>query len=110
MRTLAESWFDQWHACGQDVEELLHDGHPTVCLHGVALGYVNAFREHVNVGFFLGATLPDPTGLLEGTGRFMRHVKIRPAGPNNDEDVRALMRAAYQDLKERLATAPPQSG
>jgi hypothetical protein len=101
-RTLARLWFNEWHACGQDVEELLHDGHPTVCVQGMALGYVNAFREHVNVGFFLGATLADPAGLLEGNGRFMRHVKVRPGRPDEDEYLRALIRAAYRDLKDRL--------
>jgi hypothetical protein len=102
-RTLAKKWFDEWRACGQDVEELLHDGHPTACIQGVALGYVNAFRDYVNVGFFLGASLPDPAGLLQGTGKFMRHVKVRRTGPDVDDHLRALIRAAYDDLKDRLA-------
>jgi hypothetical protein len=37
-------------------------------------GYVNVFTSHVNVGFFHAATLPDPDGLLQGTGKFMRHL------------------------------------
>jgi hypothetical protein len=65
-------------AGGDDVLELLHDGHPTVLVQDAAFAYVNAFKAHVNVGFFRGAELDDPTGLLEGTGRFMRHVKLRP--------------------------------
>ena len=63
-------------ACGDDVRELLHDGHPTACVGSAAFCYVSAFTAHVNVGFFLGAELPDPAGLLEGTGIFMRHVKL----------------------------------
>jgi len=102
LRQLARGWFDEWRLCGDDVEELLHDGHPTVCVRGVALGYVDAFQEHVNVGFFLGATLPDPAGLLEGTGRHMRHVKVRPVPPIDQSALRALIRAAYHDLKARL--------
>jgi hypothetical protein len=35
----------------------------------------------VNVGFFHGATLPDPARLLQGTGKFKRHVKLRPETP-----------------------------
>jgi hypothetical protein len=98
---LARRWFDAWRACGPDVDEVLHDGHPTVCVQGVALGYVNAFTDHVTVGFYLGATLDDPAGLLEGSGRFMRHVKVRPGEGRDDEALRALMRAAYSDLKAR---------
>jgi hypothetical protein len=102
-RAEARRWFDAWRGCGPDVHEVLHDGHPTACVQGVALGYVNAFTDHVNVGFYLGATLDDPAGLLEGSGRFMRHVKVRPGEGRDDEALRALMRAAYSELKERLA-------
>ena len=69
-----------------DVDELLHDRHPTVCVRGIALGYVNAFTSHVNVGFFLGSTLHDPDHLLEGTGKFMRHVKVRPSEQGRDDE------------------------
>ena len=88
--------------CGDDVRELLHDGHPTACVGDAAFAYVNAFRAHVNVGFFRGAGIADPPGLLEGTGRFMRHVKL---GPGRDVDAAALMQlieTAYADIKGRL--------
>ncbi|MEI9965905.1 MAG: DUF1801 domain-containing protein [Caulobacteraceae bacterium] len=60
----------------------MHDGHPTACVGDAAFAYVDAFRAHVNVGFFHGAALDDPAGLLEGTGKRMRHVKpsLGPAG------------------------------
>ena len=67
LRAEARKWFDVMRACGPDVLELLHDGHPTACVAGIALGYVNAFKDHVNVGFFLGATLADPDALLAAT-------------------------------------------
>ena len=98
---LAKSWFEVMRDCGDDVRELLHDGHPTACVGDAAFAYVNAFKAHVNVGFFLGARLPDPSGLLEGTGKFMRHVKLRP---DRRVDVRALAKlvvAAYSDMRER---------
>src|SRR5579871_1623967 len=78
MRRIALPWFEQMRGCGADVRELLHDGHPTACVEDAAFGYLNAFRDHVNIGFFHGADLGDPAGLLEGTGRRMRHVKLRP--------------------------------
>ncbi len=103
LKVLAKRWFDEWRACGPDVDELLHDRHPTVCVRGIALGYVNAFTSHVNVGFFLGSTLHDPDHLLEGTGKFMRHVKVRPSEQGRDDALRSLLRGAYRDLKARLA-------
>lgn len=102
LRSIARKWFDEMRACGQDVVDVLHDGHPTACVADIALGYVVVFRAHVNVGFFLGATLPDPSGLLEGTGRFMRHVKIRPEVAVDEAALRGLIAAAYADIKERL--------
>jgi hypothetical protein len=88
--------------CGDDVRELLHDGHPTACVGDAAFGYVNAFKAHVNVGFFLGAEIADPEGLLEGDGKFMRHVKLRPERAVDATALRKLIVAAYRDMKERL--------
>ena len=88
--------------CGRDVRELLHDGHPTACVDGAAFAYVNAFRAHVNVGFFRGVELPDPRGLLVGTGRRMRHVKLRPAEDIDATALTGLIRAAYADIKRQL--------
>ena len=64
---IAQQWFTVLRDCGDDVRELLHDGHPTACVGDSAFAYVNAFTQHVNVGFFLGAELSDPHGLLQGT-------------------------------------------
>src|SRR5882672_5055269 len=72
---IAQHWFEVMRRCGDDVLEVLHDGHPTACIGDAGFGYVNVFKTHVNVGFFRGAAIADPAGLLEGTGRFMRQVK-----------------------------------
>jgi hypothetical protein len=85
------------------VTELLHDGHPTACVEDAAFGYVGVFTAHVNIGFFRGASLPDPAGLLQGSGRFMRHVKARPDALPDADALRALVLAAYADIKARLA-------
>jgi hypothetical protein len=102
LRGFALPWFEEMRGCGADVRELLHDGHPTACVGDAAFGYVNAFRAHVNVGFFFGAALPDPAGLLEGTGKRMRHVKIRWAQDMNAAALRELIAAAYRDMRLRL--------
>ena len=99
---IARHWIEVMRGCGDDVRELLHDGHPTACVGDAAFAYVNVFKAHVNVGFFRGAELVDPQSLLEGTGRFMRHVKLRP---DRDVDATALMKlieAAYADMRRRL--------
>ena len=99
---IAQRWFEVMRACGDDVRELLHDGHPTACVGDAAFAYVNAFKAHVNVGFFRGAEIADPHGVLEGTGKFMRHVKLTP---HRNVDAGALMELidiAYVDIKRRL--------
>ena len=100
--TTAERWFEVMRGCGEDVRELLHDGHPTACVGDAAFGYVNAFSVHVNVGFFRGAELSDPSGLLEGTGKFMRHVKLRPERDYRWHSLLQLIETAYTDMKRRL--------
>src|SRR6478609_3748142 len=67
---IAWRWFEVMRACGADVRELLHDGHPTACVGDAGFASVNVFKTHVNVGFFRGAEIADPAGLLEGTGKF----------------------------------------
>src|SRR6476660_5832773 len=99
---IACHWFEVMRKCGSDVRELLHDGHPTACVHDAAFAYANAFTAHVNVGFFRGAELDDPNGLLEGTGKFMRHVKLRPGQPVDSEALRTLIQSAYVDMQQRL--------
>jgi hypothetical protein len=99
---IAQDWFGVMRRCGDDVRELLHDGHPTACIGDAAFGYVNAFKDHVNVGFFRGAEIADPHGLLEGTGRFMRHVKLRPGCDFNAAALTKLIEVAYADMQKRV--------
>jgi len=100
---IARRWFGVMRGCGDDVHELLHDGHPTACVGGAAFGYVNVFSAHVNVGFFRGDEIADPSGLLEGTGRFMRHVKLRPGGDIDEQALSQLVENAYRDMRRRLS-------
>jgi hypothetical protein len=102
LRRLALPWFERLRGCGSDVRELLHDGHPTACVEDAAFGYVNAFSAHVNVGFFYGGALDDPTGLLEGAGKRMRHVKLRRGQPVDEAALGELIAAAYRDMRRRV--------
>lgn len=101
LRALARQWFAQMRACGPDVRELVHDGCPVACVNHAAFAYVNVFRTHVNVGFFLGALLDDPHGLLEGSGKRMRHVKLVADREVDREALTRLIEAAYLDTKAR---------
>ena len=99
---IAQEWFEVMRKCGDEVREVLHDGCPTACLGDAAFGYVNVFTSHVNVGFFQGACLPDPARLLEGTGKFMRHVKLKPGMATSAAGLKVLIEAAYSDTKARI--------
>jgi hypothetical protein len=103
--TIANRWFNVMRNCGHDVRELLHDGHPTACVGDAAFAYVNAFKAHVNVGFFRGAELPGPAGLLEGTGKFMRHVKVSPGREVDEAALAELIRLAYVDMQAAMTRA-----
>lgn len=103
LRSLAASWFRRIRECGDDVRELLHDDLATLCVGDAPFAYVGVFKAHVNVGFFRGTDLPDPKGLLEGSGRHMRHVKLRPGQTIDEAALEALVRLAHLDIRQRLA-------
>ena len=103
--TMAQEWFEVMRGCGDDVRELVHDGCPVACLGDAPFGYVDVFTSHVNVGFFHGTALPDPARLLQGSGKFMRHVKLKPGAPANAAALNRLIDAAYWDIKARVETA-----
>lgn len=58
--------------------------------------YVMPQNGYANLGFFFGTDVPDPTGLLEGTGKRMRHVKIRSVLAAQNPALVPMVRAAWQ--------------
>jgi hypothetical protein len=102
LEAIARPWFEVMRKCGDEVRELVHDGCPVACLGDAPFGYVNVFTSHVNVGFFHGSSLPDPARLLQGGGKHMRHVKLRPGEPVNAAALSKLIHAAYEDIKARV--------
>lgn len=100
---VARYWFDVMRRCGSDVREVIHDDQPTACVGDAAFAYVDAFSRHVNVGFFLGTLLDDPRGLLQGTGKYMRHVKVTPGVDVDRVAVAALIRSSYDAIKRAMA-------
>ncbi len=55
-------------------------------------------KNSVSLYFLRGAKLPDPEGLLAGTGKGMRHVKIRDAKQIRPTALKKLVRAAYASM------------
>jgi hypothetical protein len=102
LRQRVRPWFQTLKACGDDTRELLHDGHPTACAGQVAFAYVDAFSAHASIGFFFGADLDDPARLLEGSGKRMRHVKLKWGQPVNEPALSTLITQAYDDIRRRL--------
>jgi len=99
---IAHRWFEAMRRCGDEVREVFHDGCANACLGDVPFGYVNVFTSHVNVGFFHGAALPDPARLLQGEGKRMRHVKLRPGTATDAAALARLIEVAYTDIKMRV--------
>jgi hypothetical protein len=105
LRPLAIRWFRVIQNCGDDVQPIFHDGYPMGCVDDAPFAYVNVFKAHVNVGFFYGVDLIDKTGLLTGTGKRMRHVKLLPGLKHDDTEIELLIDAAYADIKQRLGSS-----
>jgi len=102
LRRLVQPWFEWMRVLGGDVREAMHDHAPTACVGDAAFAYVNGFSAHAAIGFFHGAELPDPAGLLEGAGKRMRHLKLRWGQPANEAAIGALIDAAYADIRRRV--------
>lgn len=64
--------------------------------------YILPHKSWVNLGFFRGAGLDDPTGLLEGTGKNMRHIKIRSEEAVGNDAIAALIRLALEERRTAL--------
>jgi len=102
LRLMVQPWFERMRACGDDVCETMHDGMPTACVGDAAFAYVNAFKAHAAVGFFNGSALADPAQLLEGSGKRMRHLKLRPGQELNEKALSALVAASYTGIRRRV--------
>lgn len=102
LRPVAQKWFTAIENSGSETVCIFHDNYPIGCVDQAPFAYVNAFTSHVNLGFFYGATLPDPAGLLEGSGKHMRHIKLRPGEEPDEHALLNMIELAYADILQRL--------
>ncbi len=64
--------------------------------------YIMPLKDRVNFGFYYGALLPDEAGLLEGTGKKLRHVKVRSIEAAESEALKSLIKVALAERRETL--------
>ncbi|MFM7851619.1 MAG: DUF1801 domain-containing protein [Flammeovirgaceae bacterium] len=103
LRLLVLRWFHPINNCGDDVQSVFHDNRPMACVDNTPFAYINAFKSHVNIGFFYGAYLPDRTKILEGNGKHMHHIKLHPESSSDDAAIQTLIEAAYNDIQKRIS-------
>jgi len=69
-------------------------GRPSECFIHIAV-----YAKWVNLGFHRGSELEDPKGVLQGTGRLVRHIRIADLADLDSPAVQALVRAAISQAK-----------
>ena len=67
--------------------------------------YIGVQSAHVNLGFYHGTSLSDPAGLLEGTGKELRHLKLSNVSEVESTAVVALVREAISERKRHILVA-----
>ncbi len=61
--------------------------------------YISVHPAHINLGFYHGASLPDPNAILEGTGKKLRHIKIPDSSSAKNKAVASLLRKAIAERR-----------
>ena len=102
LRLLVLPWFERMRSRGSDVRELIHDGCPVACAGEAAFGYVTPSGRTPRSASSRARRCPTRLELLEGTGKRMRHVKIRPGVPSDEGALEDLVGAAYSDMRQRI--------
>ncbi|MEM7342731.1 MAG: DUF1801 domain-containing protein [Chloroflexota bacterium] len=67
--------------------------------------YIMPKERYVNLGFWHGTSIPDPANLLEGTGKKMRHVKIRSLEAAASNEIATLISEALKERRAALGLA-----
>ena len=71
-----------------------------------AICYIGVYRTHVNLGFQRGVDLPDPAGMLRGTGKAMRHIQVKKLSELDRPELRMYLRQA----RRQAGLAPRRKG
>ncbi len=79
---------------------------------GDGVFHIAVYAKHVNLGFNHGATLPDPLGILKGSGKRIRHITIKTPDDLAKPALRAYVRRAHQsalDDARKLGEPTPKT-
>jgi hypothetical protein len=68
--------------------------------HGQAFIHIATYSNHVNLGFSHGTQLDDPEGLLEGTGKLIRHIRLNSKSQLRSKSVKDLIANAVVHARE----------
>lgn len=63
--------------------------------------YICPMRDYVRLGFMYGGHLADPEQVLEGTGKRLRHVKVRTLEAAHGPALAQFIAAAWAEAEER---------
>jgi hypothetical protein len=64
--------------------------------------YIAPQTKYVNLGFYHGAALKDPAGMLEGAGKNLRHVKVRSLSEVSKTELGDLLKASLAEIKRAV--------
>ena len=84
-------------ATGKDIDEAIKWQRPVYSNGGTMFCYLHRSKNHVTLGFHQGASLDDPDELLEGTGKAMRHIKVRDRSDIRKRAIKSLLKQAYSN-------------
>ena len=96
-----DCWTTTEAALTEDLFDDLRDAWERLRETTAGFGDQRIYASHKSI-MFSRAALPDPAHLLQGTGKFMRHVKLQPGTPTNAAALTRLIDAAYSDIKARV--------
>jgi uncharacterized protein DUF1801 len=86
---------------------LLYDGYATSVVFssttklGGAFAHIAVYKKHLNLGFNQGTLLEDPDGLLKGTGKLIRHLRVENWESFPEEPVARLLAQAFTLSEDR---------
>jgi hypothetical protein len=98
----AMRWYQEIEAIGPEVEMIFHDDHPIGCVEDAPFAELQVYSAHINLGFYYGAFFYDEKQWLQGTGKRMRHIKIKPESSPDEKTIRTFLKTAYLDIQKRL--------
>jgi hypothetical protein len=91
----------------RSISEVVRYGGIVFASDGLPFGGVFAYKQHVSVEFSCGASIADPFGHLEGSGKGRRHLKLRSIDDINGKHLAAYLTLAVQAAQAQSCHCDP---